>query len=218
MRFDRSILEAPKADPYAIRQRETVAGEVIDLGFRKRLKHASVPTKKHKSLFKSKWTQLRSMQRVPVGENVLGSRMEFGNYGIGTRSLSLEKAAVAYKQLRGYRRSRSRTLQSNISRMFGILSGSVEEKVVKLFLGRVETVRGEIAHVVLTDQKTRERLVGECEAALLARNSIAEGDEFECRVVQTSDGTKVVFNALRPKHVPPSRLDEIYDEIEAKLS
>lgn len=82
-------------------------------------------------------------------------------------------------------------------------------KVMASFAGRVESMSGDAARVLLVNERTGERMESRCDAEVLHDNGIAMGDEFRFEVIRARGTTATRFSKLGPKPVPKEVLDEI---------
>jgi hypothetical protein len=82
-------------------------------------------------------------------------------------------------------------------------------KIVAAFVGRVETLIGDSANVILVNEQTGERLESRCDAEVLLENSIGAGDEFRCEVVRSKGATATRLSRMPPKTLSKERVQQI---------
>jgi hypothetical protein len=110
-----------------------------------------------------------------------------------------------------------------IGREIGILNAPVlprtaTARVVASFVGRVESMSGAAARVLLMNERTGERMESRCDAEVLQENGIAGGDEFRFEVLRSRGATTTRFSKLDPKPVSKEKLDEIRAAYEDRWS
>jgi hypothetical protein len=99
-----------------------------------------------------------------------------------------------------------------------VLNTTAPDKVVASFAGRVESMSGAAARVLLINERTGERMESHCDAEVLHDNGIAAGDEFRFEVMRRRGTTATRFSKLGPKPVPQEMLDEIRASFEDRWS
>ena len=82
-------------------------------------------------------------------------------------------------------------------------------KVVASFIGRVESLSGDSANVLLINDRTSERLESQCDTEVLRENGIAAGDEFRCEVVRYKGTTSTRLSRLPPKKLSKEQVARI---------
>jgi len=82
-------------------------------------------------------------------------------------------------------------------------------KTVASFVGRVESLIGDSASVLLINEQTGERLESRCDADVLRESAIGAGDEFRCEVVRCKGTTAAHFSRLPPKTLSKERVEQI---------
>jgi hypothetical protein len=82
-------------------------------------------------------------------------------------------------------------------------------KIVASFIGKVESLTGDSANVLLINDQTGERLESQCDAEVLRENRIAAGDKFRCEVVRSKGTTTTRLSRLPPKKLSKERVEQI---------
>jgi len=82
-------------------------------------------------------------------------------------------------------------------------------RVVASFVGRVESLVGDSALVLLINQATGEQLDSRCDAVVLRENGIGDGDEFRFEVHRSKEVTSTRLFRLPPKTLSREQVDQI---------
>lgn len=82
-------------------------------------------------------------------------------------------------------------------------------KTLASFIGRVECISIDTAHVLLTNEKTGECLESQCDPEMLHENGIGAGDEFRCEILRHKGTTATRFFRLPPKKLSKERVEQI---------
>lgn len=88
-------------------------------------------------------------------------------------------------------------------------TAAATEKVVAEFVGRVESLIGDSASVILINKHTGERMESRCDAEVLQESGIGVGDEFRCAVVRSRWATSARLTRLLPKTLSKEQVREI---------
>jgi hypothetical protein len=125
----------------------------------------------------------------------------------------------SYLKVWGYQFQKQKKIWSDIIRSTGRQALKESEKqshapvaipkVVASFIGRVESLSGDSANVLLVNDQTGERLESRCDAEVLQEKGIASGDEFRFEVVRSKGTTATRLSRIPPKRVSKERVEQI---------
>ena len=160
----------------------------------------------------------RQPREVNAGDDV-AQAFARGYVPAGRQSRKEHAVPQSYLKVWGYQFQKQKKIWSDIIWLTGrrVLKDSAKQfhavvaspKVVASFIGRVESLSGDSANVLLVNNQTGERLESRCDAEVLQEKGIASGDEFRFEIVRSKGTTSTRLSRIPPKRVSKERVEQI---------
>jgi hypothetical protein len=155
-----------------------------------------------------------------ISGSLQDTRQKFARQGVHSRSLAQlmrgSQRAVVVRSLNGVQ---SVSLSAGFGDSYVVAqadarpkSPEVETKVAASFVGKVESLSGATAIVVLYDEQTGEQIESQCDEEVLRENGIAESDWFRCKVIRHKGGATACFEKLATKPPSKEKVDRCYKD------